>query len=75
MWHFGSKKYSGGKGVICRLYGYDGDRFTCYFYAVNWFYFSLGLHVDFISPNIEIHLPVGFLRIGWKEYKITKENT
>ena len=30
---------------------------------------GLGLHVHLQSPNIEIHLPGGFLRVGWvKQY-------
>lgn len=26
---------------------------------------SLGIHLDYSKPNIEIHLPFCFLRIGW----------
>lgn len=42
-------------------------RFVAYFHFVGWDCFSLGFHVCFGSPNIEIHLPIGFIRIGWKK--------
>ena len=40
------------------------SRFVCYYYCNGW-HFSLGIHVSFEVPNIEIHLPCGFVRIGW----------
>ena len=40
-------------------------RFVCYFWFVRWDCISLGLHVSLARPNIEIHLPFGFVRIGW----------
>ena len=44
-------------------------RFVCYFWFIDWSHISLGLHVHLRSPNMEIHLPGGFLRIGWvKDY-------
>ena len=27
---------------------------------------NFGISIDFISPNIEIHLPFCFLKIGWQ---------
>ena len=39
---------------------------------------NLGISIDFYSPNIEIHLPFGFIRIGWKILNDTEckiENT
>ena len=41
-------------------------KFVCYFYYVRWSCLSLGFHIDAYSPNIEIHLPFGFIRIGWE---------
>jgi len=41
--------------------------FVAYFHFVGWWAFSLGISLDVKSPNIEIHLPFGFLRIGWSE--------
>jgi len=43
-------------------------EFVCYWHFVGWWAFSLGFHVDCRSPNFEIHLPFGFLRIGWKRH-------
>ena len=40
-------------------------QFIAFFYFVAWDCVSLGLHVSFKNPNIEIHLPFGFIRIGW----------
>lgn len=54
------------RGAIYQRFGYEGSHFVCYFYAVNWLYFSLGVHISLENPNVEIHLPVGFLRIGRK---------
>lgn len=36
-----------------------------YFHFVGWSCLSLGFHIDVHKPNIEIHLPFGFIRIGW----------
>ena len=40
-------------------------HFACYFYFVDWDCISLGGHICLSMPNIEIHLPFGFIRIGW----------
>jgi hypothetical protein len=40
-------------------------RFVCYFHFVGWENISFGAHVNVIQPNMEIHLPFGFIRIGW----------
>jgi len=40
-------------------------RFVCYFWFIGWDAWSLGLSVCLWNPNIEIHLPTGFIRIGW----------
>ncbi|MGY3482324.1 hypothetical protein ACVW1C_000207 [Bradyrhizobium sp. USDA 4011] len=47
-----------------RLFGWDGESWICYFWRTGWDHFSFGLHICFGAPNIEIHLPFGFLRIG-----------
>ena len=39
-------------------------RFVAYWYC-NGAHLSLGLHIDFEYPHMEIHLPCGFIRIGW----------
>jgi hypothetical protein len=45
--------------IVCR-------QFVAYLYLTSWRHFSLGFHVDFASPNIEIHLPFCFIRFGWQ---------
>lgn len=39
-------------------------RFVCFFKYNDWAHFSLGAHIDFRSPNVEIHIPLGFFRLG-----------
>jgi len=39
-------------------------RFVAYYYC-NGCDLSLGISIHFSQPNIEIHLPFGFVRIGW----------
>ncbi len=41
-------------------------RFVAYFYC-NGADLSLGISLHFAKPNMEIHLPFGFIRIGWDE--------
>src|SRR6266851_1097179 len=42
-------------------------RFVCFWYFNGWDHISLGLHVDWTIPNIEIHMPFGFFRVGWQK--------
>ena len=37
-----------------------------YWHFVSWYCFSLGITIDFESPNFEIHLPFGFFRVGFQ---------
>jgi len=39
-------------------------RFICYYYFISWWHWSLGIHFDPYYPQIEIHLPGGFIRVG-----------
>ncbi len=39
--------------------------FVAYYYFNNAYNLSLGISIDFKEPNIEIHLPFGFIRVGW----------
>jgi hypothetical protein len=39
-------------------------RFTAYFWFMGWDCLQLGIHVCLSLPNIEIHIPFGFIRIG-----------
>ena len=47
-------------------------KFVAYFWFVDWGCFSLGFHICITKPNIEIHLPFGFFRIGWDIFPIDK---
>jgi hypothetical protein len=47
----------------------DGKRhFTAHFWFVGWDCISLGLHICLSKPNIEVHIPFGFFKIGWEGY-------
>jgi hypothetical protein len=39
--------------------------FVAIWHFNGWNHLSLGLHVDPMLPNLEIHLPFGFARVGW----------
>lgn len=39
--------------------------FVAYFWFVGWDCLSLGVHFCWSCPNIEIHVPFGFIRVGW----------
>lgn len=48
--------------------------FVIYWHFVEWSCISIGINVDVRSPNIEIHLPFGFIKIGVQSiYHYTKE--
>lgn len=40
-------------------------RFIC-FVHYNPYNISLGISIDWCSPNLEIHFPFGFAKIGWE---------
>lgn len=40
-------------------------KFICYFFFVSWTSISLGFHISLSPLNVEIHIPFGFIRIGW----------
>jgi hypothetical protein len=40
-------------------------QFICYFYFVSWFDISLGCSLNLFLPNLELHIPFGFIRIGF----------
>lgn len=47
-------------------------KFVFYFYWINILIISFGISIDFASPNIEIHLPFGFIKIGWEKHTETE---
>jgi hypothetical protein len=46
---------------------FSARRFVCYAYRVGWWSWSFGVSFDPSSPNLEIHLPVFFIRVGWRK--------
>lgn len=48
------------------VYGYNGEKYIAAFCYVGLDCLSLGVHVCLSSPNIELHVPFGFFRIGRK---------
>lgn len=50
----------------------NGKRFVAYFYC-NGADLSLGISICFTKPNIEIHLPFGFIRIGWCDFPVMEQ--
>lgn len=51
--------------ILRRAIGWQGPDGGIYFWFVGWDCWSFGAHICFGAPNIEIHLPFGFIRIGW----------
>jgi len=47
-----------------RTFGWDGPEWVLYFHFQTWAMISLGFHICLSAPNIEIHLPFGFIRAG-----------
>lgn len=41
-------------------------RFVCYVHVLGVEHISFGIHIHLTSPNIELHLPFCFIRIGWQ---------
>lgn len=41
-------------------------QFVAYFHLVGFDCFSIGFHMAVLQPNIEIHVPFGFFRVGWQ---------
>ncbi len=44
--------------------------FVAYFFFVSWSAFSLGIHIDAKCPNIELHIPFGFFKVGWEIFPL-----
>jgi len=42
-------------------------KFKTIYHFISFYHISLGFHIDFSSPNIEIHLPFSFIKIGWTD--------
>ena len=74
MWYFGTwPRYQTADEILRvkvvrdhkpKLYGWKGCHFVCFFHFNGWRHTSFGLYIFWPAPNIEIHVPGGFLRIG-----------
>lgn len=47
-----------------RPIGHEGEKWDAYFYPTGWGHLSFGVSLCLGLPNIEIHVPFGFFRIG-----------
>ena len=47
-----------------KAYGIQNKSFDFYFFFVGWEDISLGLNICLRKPNIEIHIPFGFIKVG-----------
>jgi hypothetical protein len=41
-------------------------KFVFYLFFVGWRQISFGISIDFEAPNIELHLPFCFIKIGYE---------
>jgi len=48
------------------MYKIINKQFVCYLHFVGFNNINFGISLDWLSPNLEIHLPFCFLRIGWQ---------
>ena len=53
-----------GETGMRHTFGYEGRRWEAYLYFQGWDNLSLGLHFNWRVPNVEIHLPFSFIRVG-----------
>lgn len=49
--------------MISKIYA---RQFVCFYTFLGLNHINLGISFDLTSPNIEVHIPFGFLRIGWQ---------
>jgi len=45
-------------------YGIETERFVAYWFFTGWTQISFGINISLEGPNIEIHIPFGFVRLG-----------
>ncbi len=57
--------------LVSRIYS---RQFVCYFHFIGVENISLGISFNWRCPNVEIHLPFGFIKIGWAATYIWEEN-
>ena len=47
----------------------DKRQFVAYFYFVGWSNISAGISISLYQPNVEIHIPFGFFRMGFVKHR------
>lgn len=51
------------------------SRYFCAFFMyVGWCDWQLGFHVCLRGPNVEIHVPMGFFKLGWARVNLVEED-
>ena len=43
------------------------NKFEVFYKFVGWGCISLGIHIDITAPRVEIHIPSGWIRVGWNK--------
>ena len=43
------------------------NNFEIFYKFIGWNCISLGIHFDWEAPRLEIHIPFGWIRIGWNK--------
>ena len=60
--------------IYGKVYGWEWDRFVAYYYFIGWQHWAFGISFWPPGPNIEFHLPFGFIRVGvpgrWRQGRI-----
>lgn len=49
---------------------YKERRFICYIHFIGLDNVQLGLAINWKQPNVEIHIPFCFIRVGWQGVNI-----
>jgi len=47
--------------------------FVYYFWFTGWGQISLGINISLAPPNVELHIPFGFFKVGFEYTKIKDE--
>lgn len=42
-------------------------KLAFFFWFVSWTDISLGISLDLRAPHVDLHIPFGFIRIGWEQ--------
>ncbi len=41
-------------------------RFVCIFNFLGWWHWSIGVHLDVRHPHLFVHVPFGYVCLGWR---------